>query len=446
MPPRAWARAAERSSSSATSSSGPAAACARCQARRSGCELGIGGLGERRVQRGALGRGCRAIGRRAHQRVTEANLGADLEQACVDRRRRGLRTGSRAARPLATRATARRPDRPPRAAAAAGCRPGAHRAAAGNRPRGCRTARPQPGAANPPASSAALMPRGSSSRASGLPRVSATIRSRTRSSSRPGNDRLEQRARVGVVEPPQRQLRQARQRVLTARLSHARTRAPPAPPAVGARRTPAPAQRRRRAIGDRRRRTTAVAPRRSQTAGRASPSATRKRSGRIAGGKTQRDPERHLLRLGEHIQPVEHRRAQLVQPRVRQFHLRLDARRSGDPEAGGTLGCVAQQRRLADARFAADDEHRAVAVARVRKQPIQPRALAGSAAEPRRTLGGHRCAQRKGAQTTRGSCDPWLLARRRRRLATPGPCAQTLRRRFGGLAEAWHALGPVPPD
>jgi hypothetical protein len=28
----------------------------------------------------------------------------------------------------------------------------------------------------------------------------------------------------------------------------------------------------------------------------------------------------------------------------------------------------------------------------------------------------------------------------------PGPCAQTLRRRFGGLAEAWHALGPVPPD
>jgi hypothetical protein len=28
----------------------------------------------------------------------------------------------------------------------------------------------------------------------------------------------------------------------------------------------------------------------------------------------------------------------------------------------------------------------------------------------------------------------------------PGPCVQTLRRRFGGLAEAWQRLGPVPPD
>ena len=36
MPPRAWARPAERSSSAATSSSGPGAAHARCQARRSG--------------------------------------------------------------------------------------------------------------------------------------------------------------------------------------------------------------------------------------------------------------------------------------------------------------------------------------------------------------------------------------------------------------------------
>jgi len=28
----------------------------------------------------------------------------------------------------------------------------------------------------------------------------------------------------------------------------------------------------------------------------------------------------------------------------------------------------------------------------------------------------------------------------------PGPCVQTLRRRFGGLAEAWQRLGPVPRD
>jgi hypothetical protein len=47
--------------------------------------------------------------------------------------------------------------------------------------RGCASGRP-----NPPASSTAVSPRGSSSRASGLPRVSAMIRSRTRSSNGPG--------------------------------------------------------------------------------------------------------------------------------------------------------------------------------------------------------------------------------------------------------------------
>ena len=40
IPPRAWARPADRSSSAATSSSDPAAAWARCQARRSGSTAG----------------------------------------------------------------------------------------------------------------------------------------------------------------------------------------------------------------------------------------------------------------------------------------------------------------------------------------------------------------------------------------------------------------------
>ena len=43
------------------------------------------------------------------------------------------------------------------------------------------------GSPNPPASSAGVNPRGTSSRASGLPRDSATSRSRTRSSRRPGS-------------------------------------------------------------------------------------------------------------------------------------------------------------------------------------------------------------------------------------------------------------------
>ena len=47
---------------------------------------------------------------------------------------------------------------------------------------------------------------------------------------------------------------------------------------------------------------------------------------------------------------VQQRRAQLVQPGVRQLHLRLDARDLRDPESGGPLGGVAQQRGLADTR------------------------------------------------------------------------------------------------
>ena len=58
------------------------------------------------------------------------------------------------------------------------------------------------GSPNPPASSAGVNPRGSSSSASGLPRVSARIRSRTRSSTRPGIAGLQQRAGVGARRGP----------------------------------------------------------------------------------------------------------------------------------------------------------------------------------------------------------------------------------------------------
>ena len=71
------------------------------------------------------------------------------------------------------------------------------------------------GSPKPPASSAGVSPRGSSSSASGLPRVSATIRSRTRSSSRPRIAESEQRARVAVARarrPPARAARPARAR------------------------------------------------------------------------------------------------------------------------------------------------------------------------------------------------------------------------------------------
>src|SRR4051794_16000187 len=56
-----------------------------------------------------------------------------------------------------------------------------------------------------------------------------------------------------------------------------------------------------------------------------------------------------------------------MQPRERQLHLRLDARRARDPASRRLLGDVVQQRGLADARFTAQDLHRALA----RPYPLQ---------------------------------------------------------------------------
>ena len=93
---------------------------------------------------------------------------------------------SRAARQLATPALGRQSDRPPPAASAACSRPGERQAAAGSSPRSARAAAPPRAArTRPPAQQA--QPRGSSSRARGLPRVSATIWSRTRASISPGS-------------------------------------------------------------------------------------------------------------------------------------------------------------------------------------------------------------------------------------------------------------------
>ena len=69
------------------------------------------------------------------------------------------------------------------------------------------------GSANPPASSAGVKPRGSSSSARGFPRVSAMIVSRTRSSRGPGIARGEQEACIVVSDPVDDQLRQPAERV-----------------------------------------------------------------------------------------------------------------------------------------------------------------------------------------------------------------------------------------
>ena len=53
------------------------------------------------------------------------------------------------------------------------------------------------------------------------------------------------------------------------------------------------------------------------------------RGGAIAAARTR--PQRIPLRTGQPIQPVQHRRAQLMQPRERELHLRLNARHPEGP-------------------------------------------------------------------------------------------------------------------
>ena len=108
---------------------------------------------------------------------------------------------------------------------------------------------------------------------------------------------------------------------------------------------------------------------------------------------TRRQPEGHaqgpLLRLGKGVEVAEHRRAQLVQAGVGELHLGLHAGDLGDAEAGGLAGGVAQQGRLADARLAADHQHRALSVAHVVEQLIEDLSLPGPATERCSARGGH---------------------------------------------------------
>ena len=184
-PPRACARAAERSSSSATSSSGTDAACARCHARRSGSMSGsVAAASARCASRcwfasaapytAERTSGCRnttapsSLSKPSDSTACAAVSG--IPSCCAARHRSaGSPTGSAAASSSSCRAS-----RGSRAS---------RRVKLCSMPveSGSATGRPKP-----PASWAGDSPRGSSISASGFPPVSATIRSRTDSSSRAG--------------------------------------------------------------------------------------------------------------------------------------------------------------------------------------------------------------------------------------------------------------------
>ena len=173
-PPRARARPAERSSSSATSSSGPTVA-ARCQARRSGSRLRSGTAASAVDRRRSAAGGAIAAERTSGWRnVTRPPIDP------ADPRTLRCGCGWREAESLGRAPKQEGLRRGPR------LRSGGEVASSSGAPRvgGRSSPRSGPGRSSriqqpePARQLVAVNPCGSSSRASGFPRVSATIRSR----------------------------------------------------------------------------------------------------------------------------------------------------------------------------------------------------------------------------------------------------------------------------
>ena len=217
-----------------------------------------------------------------------------------------------------------------------------------------------PGRPKPPASSAALMSRGSSSRTSGLPRLSAMIRSRTCSSSRPGTAVASRALASSWPSPSSR----SSGRPATWRSSlGSRTANTIATRSASSRRATNPSTCRRGVVEplevvDETQQGLLLGELREQRERR---QADEEAVGRIAGREPERHAQRVPLRRRERVDAATQRRAELMQSRERQLHLGLDAGDLHDPEARGLTGGVPQQRRLADPGLTADHEHAAAA-------------------------------------------------------------------------------------
>src|SRR5262249_6706843 len=99
--------------------------------------------------------------------------------------------------------------------------------------------------------------------------------------------------------------------------------------------------------------------------------------------------ERVTLRLGQSLPQIEHRRAELMEACVRELHLVLDPCRSRDATPGSALHDVVQERRLADAGLAADDQDLAVTRSPLLQQPIEDVAFVLATAQ-HKTVSRHR--------------------------------------------------------
>ena len=87
--------------------------------------------------------------------------------------------------------------------------------------------------------------------------------------------------------------------------------------------------------------------------------------------KTEHDLERPALRIREQMQPVEHRRAELMEARVRQLHLGFHPDRPNDGQMRRRGDQVLEQCRLSDAGLAPHDQRPAFATADSRDEIVK---------------------------------------------------------------------------
>ncbi len=259
---------------------------------------------------------------------------------------------------------------------------------------------PVSGNPNPPASSPGVRPRGSSNSANGLPRVSAMIRSRTRSSRRPPTP---------APSSPRASPSASPSTVISGRPSKCGS-------SLGSRTANTMAIRsasRRRATKASAWRGSSIEPLRivDQAHERTllrrvgEQAQDRERHEEVIRGTAVLEPERLAqrvpLRAGKPTQPVEHRAAELMHAGERELHLGLHAGGASDAPAGCPLDDVLQQRGLADARLAAHDQHLALTRPHASQQPIQRLALAASTKQSARTLAIGHC-QRRAYESAHG--------------------------------------------
>ena len=429
-PPRACARLAERSSSAAICSSGPAALVGHVPGPPIGIRRGVRDLRQRRVHLVPVPSGCRPVGRRSHQRMTELHLYTELDQAGLHRRGRGLdREAEPAGRPpdqhrVAGRIGRRQQQQPP----------GRGRQRVQLPPEAVLDPDRQPGRGRQPEAPGQLHRRQHPRQLQQRQRVALGL----------GDDQV---ADPRVQRPRHREIQQ-RPRVVVAQTFDLEFRQPgqllPGNPGrqhqtdpIGGQPPRHEAQRLRRGVieplfvvdhADQR----PLRGHLGQQAEHGEPDQEPVR--RRPRAHPERGQQRIVLRLRQPIDVVQERRTELVQPGEGQLHLRLDTRRVRNPETLGAVEQILHQRGLAHTRIAAHHQRPALPGPDGLEEPVEHLALDATVRQPCRAssnsgirshLIGARPApgrrpRRCGSPGAAACCERFPF-RRNRRERSPGP-------------------------